>query len=135
MASLAFSLYRFHDVLHPRGPVSPRSRAKAATDVDAMVDISVNPIDPPVALRCAKTSTPQMSRLFAEKKPLTLTRDSLRLCPRKIDFLPNAEGKLLIGTSANSVLTVVVAESVSRLCWTSLQPNLTLQKLSIWMPL
>jgi len=42
VAALGFSLYRFHDALHPRGPVSPRSRAKAAEDVDAMVRSSLN---------------------------------------------------------------------------------------------
>ena len=54
-------------------------------DVDSMVDIAVNPLDPPVALR---------------------------LCAHRLDFLPNGAGKLLIGTSANSVVSVVLADQL-----------------------
>jgi hypothetical protein len=80
MASLALSLYSFHDSLHPRGPVSPRSRARAAEDEDAMVDVSVNPLDPPVALK---------------------------LCARRLDYLPGAEGVLLIGAHAKRALQML----------------------------
>ena len=84
ISALGFSLYRYHDTLHPRGPVA---RGKpSSNDPDSMVDVCVNPIDPPVALR---------------------------LCAHRLDYLPNAAGKLLIGTSANSVVSVVLEDQLA----------------------
>jgi WD40 repeat protein len=84
ITSLGFSLYRYHDTLHPRGPLA---HGKATSkDVDSLLDIAVNPLNPPVALR---------------------------LCAHRMDFLPNGSGKLLIGTSANSVVSVVLADQMA----------------------
>ena len=52
-------------------------------DPNAMVDVSPNPIDPPVPLR---------------------------LCARKIDYLKGDSGTLLIGTSVNSVVMIRLTE-------------------------
>jgi len=73
--------------MHPRGPVPPHARDKGAENLDSMVDISPNPLDPPVALG---------------------------LCARRIDYLAGDSGSLLIGTSANSVVMVVLREHLAR---------------------
>jgi len=86
VSSLSFSLYRYHDAMHPRGPVPPHARDKGSENLDSMVDISPNPLDPPVALV---------------------------LCARRIDYLAGDSGSLLIGTSANSVFMVVLSEHMA----------------------
>ena len=84
LADLSFSVLRYHDSIHPRGqPTCPMTESELAADVDAMIDLSPNPLNPPVPLR---------------------------LCARRIDYLPGEAGMLLIGTSVNSVVMISLSE-------------------------